>query len=207
RCPRAPGRRSRAGAAWPGEERRSWSCTLLLGSGDEQNLVDLVHLDELHLDALAAGRRQVLADVVGTDRKLSVAAVTDDGELDTRGPAVVEERLDCGADRAARVEDVVDEHAGLALERKVDPRRAHERLWVQRRLAAAHLDVVAVEGDVDGAERDRRPGELLDQPPQPLGDEDTARVDADQRDVVEALVALDDLVGDAVEGALERFCV
>src|SRR5581483_6058520 len=145
RCPRAPGRRSRAGAAWPGEERRSWSCTLLLGSGDEQNLVDLVHLDELHLNALAARSRQVLADVVGTDRKLAVAAVADDCELDAGGPAVVEERLDRRADRPAGVEDVVDEHARLALEREVDPRRADERLRVKRRLPAAHLHVVAVE--------------------------------------------------------------
>src|SRR3954468_3732680 len=33
---------------------------------NEQDLVDLVHLDELHLDALVAGGRKVLADVVGT---------------------------------------------------------------------------------------------------------------------------------------------
>ena len=94
-----------------------------------------------------------------------------------------------------------------ALEREVEPRRADERLRVQRRLAAAHLDVVAVEGDVDGAERDLGAGELLDQPPQPLGEGDAARVDADERDLVEPLVALDDLVGDAVKGALERLCV
>src|SRR5690242_14505518 len=81
----------------------------LLGSRDQQNLVDLVDLDELHLDALLARRRQVLADVVGTDRKLSVAAVGEAGELHARGSAVVEQRLDRGADRAAGVEDVVDE--------------------------------------------------------------------------------------------------
>jgi hypothetical protein len=40
----------------------------LLGRRDEQDLVDLVYFDELDLDALAAGGRQVLADVVGTDR-------------------------------------------------------------------------------------------------------------------------------------------
>src|SRR3954468_17188258 len=35
---------------------------LLLGIGDEQDPVDLVHLDELHLDALVARGRQVLSD-------------------------------------------------------------------------------------------------------------------------------------------------
>ena len=54
-------------------------------------------------------RRQVLADVVGPDRQLAVAAVDEDRELHARRPAVVEERVDRRADRAARVEDVVDE--------------------------------------------------------------------------------------------------
>ena len=96
---------------------------------------------------------QVLADVVGADRQLAVAAVDEHGELDARGPAVVEERLDRGADRAAGVEDVVDEDARPALEREVELRRADERLRVERSLAAADVDVVAVEGDVERAER------------------------------------------------------
>src|SRR5919198_2749828 len=54
---------------------------LLLGVGDQQDAVDLVHLDELHLDALVARGRQVLADVVGTDRELAMAAVGEDREL------------------------------------------------------------------------------------------------------------------------------
>ncbi len=98
------------------------------GVADEQDCVDLVHLDELHLDALVAGGGQVLADVVGADRQLAVAAVDEHGELDALGPAVVEERLDRGADRAAGVEDVVDEHDGPAVEREVERRRADERL-------------------------------------------------------------------------------
>ena len=83
----------------------------LLWSWDEHDLVDLVHLDELHLHALAACGGQVLADVVGADGQLAVAAVAEDGEPDGAGPAVVEQRLDRRADRAAGVEDVVDEDA------------------------------------------------------------------------------------------------
>ena len=179
---------------------------LLLGR-DQQDLVDLVDLDELHLDALLARRRQVLADVVGTDRKLSVAAIGEAGELHARGPAVVEERLDSGADRPPGVEDVVDEDARAPLEREVELRRAHEGLRVDRRLAAADLDVVAVEGDVDGAELDLDAAELLDQPAEPVGEGDAARVDADERDAVELRVRLDDLVSDPVKGALQRLCV
>jgi hypothetical protein len=43
---------------------------------------------------------QVLADVVGPDRQLAVAAVDEDGELHARRPPEVEERVDRGADRA-----------------------------------------------------------------------------------------------------------
>src|SRR2546430_15228773 len=105
--------------------RRSSRMTLIspivgfLRFRDQQDAVDLVHLDELHLDALVARGRQVLADVVGTDRQLAVAAVDEDGELDPVGSAVVEEGLDRGANRPARIEDVVGEHGGLALEGKV----------------------------------------------------------------------------------------
>src|SRR5205823_15031449 len=97
-----------------------WPSVILLRSRDEQDAVDLVHLEELHLDALLAGSRKVLADVVGTDRQLAVAAVGKYGELDARGAAVVEQRLHGRADRAARVEDVVDEDARHPLERKVE---------------------------------------------------------------------------------------
>src|SRR3954470_19410985 len=47
----------------------------LLWRWSEENLVDLVHFHELDLDALVAGGRKVLADVVGADRELAVTAV------------------------------------------------------------------------------------------------------------------------------------
>ena len=59
---------------------------------------------------------QVLADVVGADRQLAVAAVDQDGELDARGPAEVAQRVEGGPDRAAGEEDVVDQHDRAALD-------------------------------------------------------------------------------------------
>ena len=67
--------------------------------------------------------------------------------------------------------------------------------------------VVAVEGDVDGAELDLLPAPLLDQAGEPLGDRDAAGVDADEGDLAEVVVALDDLVRDPRERALEAFGV
>ena len=136
-----------------------------------------------------------------------MAAVGEHGELHARGPAVVEERLDGGADRASGVEDVVDEDARHPLERELERGRADDRLRVQRRLAAAHLDVVAVEGDVELAERKLDAGALGDQPAEALRERDAAAVDADERDLVEVVVPLDDLVRDAGERPVDRLGV
>src|SRR5205085_555767 len=94
-----------------------------------------------------------------------------------------------------------------ALERELEPGRRDDRLRVQRGLAAAHLDVVAVEGDVDGAELDLDARELGDQPAQALRERDAARVDADEREPLEVGVALDQLVRDPLERPRQRICV
>ena len=72
------------------------------------------------------------------------------------------------------------------------------------RLAGADVDVVAVEGDVELTEGDLGARELGDPPAQALGDRDATRVDPDQRDVLELGVALDDLVRDPRQRALDR---
>ena len=76
-----------------------------------------------------------------------------------------------------------------------------------RRAAVADVDVVAVEGDVELAEVELDAGALGDEPPQALRERHAAGVDPDERDRVEVLVALDDLVGDARERPLDRFAV
>src|SRR5205807_4927599 len=113
--------RCRRGGGFGGRKpsRMTWMSPMGL-LWNEQDAVDLVHLDELDLDALVAGGGQVLADVVGADGQLAVAAVGEHGELHALGTAVAEERLDRSPDRPAGVEDVVDEDAGHALEREVE---------------------------------------------------------------------------------------
>ncbi len=173
---------ARGGSSSPGTTCRSVIDSTSSASSTSIDAVDLVDLDELHLDALVARGGQVLADVVGPDRQLAVAAVGEDGELHARGPAVLEQRVDRGADRAARVEDVVDEDHGASLELEVELGVAHDRLRPARRLAAADVDVVAVEGDVELAEVELQVGALGDQAAQPMGERHAARVDPDERD-------------------------
>ena len=109
------------------------------------------------MDVLAARGRQVLADVVGADRQLAVAAVGEHGELHARRAAVVEQRLDRGADGAAGEEHVVDDHDRQPGDVEVDVR------GVQDGRVGPRGDVVAVEADVEVAERDLRVEQLAEQ--------------------------------------------
>ncbi len=136
-----------------------------------------------------------------------MTAVDEDGELDPRGPAVVEQRVDRGADRPARVEHVVDEHAGHALEREVQTGAVHHRLGGARRFAGPHDDVVAMERDVERPKGQGDAAALLHECAQPLRERDAARVDADERDGAEIRVPLDQLVRDARERAADGLVV
>ena len=123
------------------------------GTPLEHDLVGRVVLAEVHVHALGARGRQVLADDVGADRQLAVAAVAEHREADARRAAVVEDRLDRGAHGAPRVEHVVDDHDRRAVEREVERRGLDDRLRMRARLAAAQAHVVAVERDVERADR------------------------------------------------------
>ena len=109
---------------------------MLLSRVDEHDAVDSSTSISSTFDPLVAGGGQVLADVVGPDRQLAVAAVDEHCELHPLRPAVVEQGLDRRPDRAARVEDVVHDHDRLALEREVEPGGLHDRLGMGPLLAA-----------------------------------------------------------------------
>lgn len=86
------------------------------GLGTEQDGVATVFLGELDLDRLPQRRGEVLADVVGADRKFAVAAVDEDRELDGARAADVAEGVEGGADGAAGEEHVVDEDDEAAVD-------------------------------------------------------------------------------------------
>jgi hypothetical protein len=129
--------------------------------------------------------------MVGADRELAVPAVDEYGEPDRRGPAEVVHRVQRGPDRAAGEEHVVDEDHDLA----VDPAWWH--LGVVGAAGRVLAEVVAVHRDVERADRDLGPLDLRDPLADPAREVYTAGRDAEQHQVIEALVALEDLVGDA----------
>ena len=133
-------------------ERRLATVTLLLGPFEDPDLVRAVRLLEEHLDDFAVGGRHALADVVRLDRELAVAAVDEDREADGAGAPEVDDAVEGGADRPSRVEDVVAEENGAAVQVEVDLGLLQERLRRDRG------KVVAVERDVEGADRETAAG-------------------------------------------------
>ena len=71
------------------------------------------------------------------------------------------------------------------------------------RRQAVPVQIVAVHGDIDHAGEGLRAAKFREVGGEPSGDFDAARGDADERDFGEVGIALDDLVRDALETALD----
>jgi hypothetical protein len=126
-----------------------------------------------------------------------VPAVDEHGEPDRLRTAVVDERVHGRADRAAGEENVVHQHDHAIVDREGDVRLAHDR-----RVPDAG-QVVAVERDVDRAERDVGAFVRADRLADTGRERVTARADADDGESGEVTVALDDLVRDPRDGAAD----
>src|SRR5581483_5853817 len=121
------------------------------------------------------------------------APVDHHGQLHGPGPAVVVEGVEGGPHRAAGEEHVVHQDHDAAGEVHGD---GGHRLGQQR----AQADVVPVEGGVQRAQGDGRALDALELAAQTLGQGHATRLEAHEDDVVEPVVALDHLVGDAGDG-------
>src|SRR5690606_16760663 len=113
---------------------------------EDDHGVAAVVLFEQYADVVLAGCRDVLADHVGADGELSVAAVDEDRAADGARPSVVVQRVQGGADRAAGHQHVVHQHHHLPVD-------VREVGGVGR--GVTPVQVVAVEGHVQGADGGR----------------------------------------------------
>jgi len=124
-----------------------------------------------------------------------VTAIDQDREADGPRASVVDERIHGGTDRAPGEEDIVDEHDDLVVDGEIERGLVHDGRVADPR------EVIAIQRDVDGPERDV--GVLVrgDRVAQPGREDVAARADADDGEAAEVAVALDDLVGDARDRA------
>lgn len=135
-------------------------------------------------------RGNVLADKVRRDGELTVAAVNEDCQLNTARTAQIHDGVQSGANGTARIQDVVHQHDALAV-------NAKGNVGGVDRGSEIGSVVIAVEADVEAAERNVDALDLLDLLGEFLCQKVAARDDADQSEVFTALVALENLVRDA----------
>src|SRR6476660_3392008 len=119
----SPSPTTSAPSAWPTNARPSSStraaCLFMEPFelvDNNHRLVDSVLFFDQHLDALVVSGGNVLADVVGPDGQLAVAAIDQHRELDGAGPSEVHQCVHRCARGAPMVDDVVDENDDLAVD-------------------------------------------------------------------------------------------
>jgi hypothetical protein len=110
---------------------------------------------------------------------------------------VVREGVERSAHRPPGEEDVIDKHHRHATDLRHRIGALHDRRMRQAG------QVVAVEGDVQRADRWAGSLVLLDQHGQPSRQRDATAADANQHQVIGAAIALDDLVRDAGQRAAQ----
>ena len=121
------------------------------GSALDDHGVLVVDAGEVDPHPLDQRGREVLADEVGADRQLAVAAVDQDREPDRPRPADVVQRVERGADGAAGEQHVVDQHDDLAVDAAVAGSGSGSSVR-----AGLQPQVVAVHRHVERADRARR---------------------------------------------------
>src|SRR5512145_1440658 len=163
----------------------------------DHDTVLAIVLAEADGDRLPPRRGQVLADEIRPDGHLAVPAIDQDRELDHARTPQIDERVEGRAHRPPREEHVVDEDDRLVLDRERDVGAADHG-------GAPHVEVVPVEGDIEGAHGDGGAVDAADLGGEALGEGDAAGAQADEREIRRARVLLEDLVRDAGEGAVER---
>jgi len=137
-----------------------------------------VELRHEHVHPLAAVHLHLFPNDVGLDRQLPATAIDQDTQRDAFGAPEVRQLVERGPHGAARIQHVVHDHDVLAGE------IARDAGFPDHGLRAHCLEVVAIQGDVEGAAGDGRAFVGLDLLGDPLGQLDAAPLDADQDQIL-----------------------
>ena len=109
---------------------------------------------------------------------------------------MIEERVECGPDGAARVENIIDKNDVSPIYVKTQIARVEDGANIFR------CEIIPVKTDVQYSNIDRVLFDTVNHRGQPFGQRNTAPLHANQAEVFSAIVLLDNLVGKANEGPL-----
>src|ERR1700761_945351 len=126
-----------------------------------------------------------------------MTAIDEDQQTHGTRTAMIEERVQRGADGAARVEHVIQKNNITALDVEADLTLCHFRATAARR------QVIPVERDVEHADLHRLPLDPLDHLCNALCQGHTAALDADKSKIAASLLLFHDLVRQADQCAVD----
>src|SRR5439155_17130327 len=146
----------------------------LLGSRQDHHAIWGPRLFQINFNCFFKCGRQVLAHIGGFDRELPVPAIHQHRQLDLARASQVDQAVHGGPDRPAGEEDVVhQDHLEVCdVERDVGP--------AQHRVLFPRVQIVTIEGDIQVADGNRRPFDLLELFGEPFGEVHAAGPNAHQ---------------------------
>ncbi len=164
---------------------------------EQDNALFGVDFFQAHFDDFGIAGLDRAADVLGFNGHFAMAAVNEHAKGDALGAAEIEETVHGGAHCASGIEDVVDEDEFEAIDAKRNVGGLKDRL---RRdfgeIVAVQRDIESADGDVNAVDAAHGVGDAF-------GERNAAAADADEREMARAAAFLDDLVSEALQGAVD----
>src|SRR5208282_5696167 len=162
----------------------------------QQNFLRVVDLAKFDLDHLIFRGLHRSSNEGGLDRQLAMAAIDQYAQLQAPGTAHAEQRIHGGAGGAAGIEHVVNQHYRLTGDGNFHLRLLHHGL----RAESGRRKVVATEGYVEGADQHRFFFDALNNFRQPLRQRNSTAADADQSQIFDAIVLLENIMRQPDQG-------
>lgn len=179
------------------KEERKIAAQLGLLAVDENDTLFAVNFPETHFDNFGVAGLHGPAHELRFNGHFAVAAIDEDAERDALRAPQIEKPVHGGADGAAGVEDVVHEDEIHAVDAKGDVRGLKDGL---RRDFGK---IVAVEGDVQGADGNVDAVDATHGFGDALGERHAATADANQGEMLGATALLNNLMSKALKSAVD----
>ena len=178
------------------EECNGGKVERLVDAIDEDDALFVVNFPEANFDDFGVAGLNRAADELGFDRHFAMTAIDQDAQGDAAGAAEIEEAIHGCANGTPGVEDVVDEDEVHAINSEGDVR------GLQDCLRRDFGEVVAVEGDVERADRDIDAINATHGPCDAFCEGHTTAANADERKVAGAATFFDDLMRKTLKGTV-----
>src|SRR5579862_86239 len=163
----------------------------------QQNLFGVIQFAQLHLDNLAICGLHFAPDERRLDGQFAMAAVDQDAKLHLLRTTFIEKSVQGGTRGAPGVKDIIHQNDLFSGDTNANFGFLYNRLWTDSG------KIVTVERNVQGAQRDRFLLNSFDHLAEALGKENAATANADDRQVLGAIIFLDDFVNQPDQSTLD----